>query len=469
MNNHIRRPAGLAHDFLLPDLRCGPGVPIASSRDLTQWGWPSDREGRSRQGRRGVGFRRRSPTTRGSQERNGLSRPWRSAERPTGPTRPAVNDLLLNVDGVTSRREIDVAVHFQASLLAAVGQAIMAVDRAGRIIYWNDAAERMYGWSADEAVGCEVLSLIGGPDDARVVREITKRLGAGESWTGDFWTVRKDGSSFPVLVTDTPILDETGSVVVVIGVSTDITERKAAEETSSRLSAIVASSTDAIYSWTLDGIVQTWNAAAERLFGLRAEDVVGNHVTVIEADYRTPEIEAFLSQIEHGEQIEPVTVQRNARRSDDGRRLGDRVADPATTTGSSASRSSLATSPEICKKHEEALSDRRRLVEAQHMAGLGSFEHAFDSGTTTWSQQLYQLLDLAPTMEPSLGLYLTRTHPAEHQSVKSAFETAAAGDDVDLAHRVRRPDGDRWARLRLRPDGSGLTARHGSRHHRPPP
>ena len=61
---------------------------------------------------------------------------------------------------ITARKQAEEAVRFQAELLAAVGQAIVAVDLERTVIYWNRAAEELYGWSAAEAIGRSSVDLI---------------------------------------------------------------------------------------------------------------------------------------------------------------------------------------------------------------------------------------------------------------------------------------------------------------------
>ena len=99
-----------------------------------------------------------------------------------------------------------------------------------QIIYWNRYAETLYGWSAEDAVGRDIVEIT--PSDAtrEQANELMTRLRAGESWRGEFAVQHKDGTTFPVLVTDTPIVDEKGAQIGIIGVSMDISERKRAEQ-----------------------------------------------------------------------------------------------------------------------------------------------------------------------------------------------------------------------------------------------
>jgi diguanylate cyclase (GGDEF)-like protein/PAS domain S-box-containing protein len=119
---------------------------------------------------------------------------------------------------------------FHARLLDAVGQAVIATDPLGKVIYWNRAAQELYGWSAQEAMGRPIVEVTPSEELAEQAEEIMGTLSHGRSWTGEFVVQRKDGTTFPALATDTPVHDEQGNLVAIIGISTDITEIKQTEE-----------------------------------------------------------------------------------------------------------------------------------------------------------------------------------------------------------------------------------------------
>ena len=119
---------------------------------------------------------------------------------------------------------------FHARLLDAIGQAVIATDPLGKVIYWNRAAQELYGWPAQEVMGRSIVEVTPSEDLAEQAEEIMGTLSHGRSWTGEFVVQRKDGTTFPALVTDTPVHDEQGNLVAIIGISTDITEIKQTEE-----------------------------------------------------------------------------------------------------------------------------------------------------------------------------------------------------------------------------------------------
>jgi PAS domain S-box-containing protein len=131
---------------------------------------------------------------------------------------------------IGDRKRIEEEIRFQAHLLSAVEQAVIATDLKGTILYWNLFAEWLYGWAGTEALGANVVDLIPAVDAKTRAEEILTKLRDGESWSGEFLTRRKDGSVFSAQVTDSPLFDQDGELIGIVGVSVDITERKRAEE-----------------------------------------------------------------------------------------------------------------------------------------------------------------------------------------------------------------------------------------------
>jgi PAS domain S-box-containing protein len=137
------------------------------------------------------------------------------------------------------------ALRFRAQLLEAVEQAVIATDAQAHILYWNRGAERLYGWSAEDVLGRNLGEVIVAPELLERGLEIMALLRDGKSWSGEFEVRHRDGSQIPVLVTDSPIRDQGGRLVGIIGVAVDLTERKQAERERLervRLQALLAAS-----------------------------------------------------------------------------------------------------------------------------------------------------------------------------------------------------------------------------------
>ena len=198
-----------------------------------------------------------------------------------------------------------------AAIVASSEDAIISKDLNGFITTWNAAAERMFGYSAQEAVGQHMTLLI--PVDRRseenyVLGQVRAGLGIDH-----YETVRqrKDGSTLQVSISVSPIRNGAGAIVGASKIIRDITRSKQLEREAMRLAAIVTSSEDAIVSKTLDGIIQTWNRGAERIFGWTAEEVIGKSITIIIPEDRLGEETEVISQIRQGLSVEHFeTVRR---------------------------------------------------------------------------------------------------------------------------------------------------------------
>jgi PAS domain S-box-containing protein len=124
---------------------------------------------------------------------------------------------------------------------------------------------------------------------------------------------RPNGSRGIALVDIEAIKDSDGNVLGAINCFQDVTERRGAEDAALRLAAIVESSDDAIVGKDLDGIITSWNAGAERIFGYTAEEIIGKPITtLIPRDYRKEE-EAIIERIRRGQRIEHFETVRQRK------------------------------------------------------------------------------------------------------------------------------------------------------------
>jgi diguanylate cyclase (GGDEF)-like protein/PAS domain S-box-containing protein len=224
----------------------------------------------------------------------------------------SVDGSVISMRDIGERIVAEESTRFQSALLAAIGQAVVVTDPRGRVVFWNPAAEKMHGWPATEALGQLAKELVP-PSSAEQAQEIAQAMVDGLPWTGDFAVLRRDGTQFPAIVTDTPVFDDQGVLMAVIGISTDISERKAAEETARELAEIVETSGDAIFSKSIDGTILTWNRGAEHLYGYSAGDAIGCHVSLITSPGDGSEVESILSWVAAGETVRGLETVRRRR------------------------------------------------------------------------------------------------------------------------------------------------------------
>lgn len=200
-----------------------------------------------------------------------------------------------------------------AAIVGSSDDAIIGKTLDGVITDWNGAAEALFGYSEDEAIGRHI-SLIAAPGREAEMPEILSRIRLGER-IDHFETQRrhKDGHLVDVSLSVSPILDTDGSVVGASKIAHDIGERKRAAARDGLLAAIVASSEDAIISKDINGIVSSWNRGAERLLGYTADEMIGRHISSIAAPGREAEMAQILERIRAGERLEHYETERRRR------------------------------------------------------------------------------------------------------------------------------------------------------------
>jgi PAS domain S-box-containing protein len=193
---------------------------------------------------------------------------------------PSVGGIVTNARDLTERKRAEEEIRFQSRLLDAVGQAVIATDSQGEILYWNRAAERLYGWSAQEVIGRPIveITVTSSEELAERAKTIMSELRAGRSWSGEFEVRCKDGTSFPAMITNTPVHDEQETLVAIIGVSTDITELKKVEElrrSEERFRELIENLQVGMLLQGAEAEIMVSNRAALQLLGLTEDQLLG--------------------------------------------------------------------------------------------------------------------------------------------------------------------------------------------------
>ena len=202
------------------------------------------------------------------------------------------------------------------SLLEAVPDALVGMDQAGVIRFVNEQTESLFGYDRGDLVGQPVLTLV--PEylgevyaehqAAYFADPGARSIGLDLELNGR----QQDGTELPVTVCLSPI--DTGGVLLVITATDDVTERQRTLENAQRMTAIVENSNDAIIAKTLDGIISSWNRAAERMYGYSSEEIIGKSIEVLCPNERTGEIEAILAKIrgdQHIEHLQTIRIRKD--------------------------------------------------------------------------------------------------------------------------------------------------------------
>jgi PAS domain S-box-containing protein len=200
-----------------------------------------------------------------------------------------------------------------SAIVSSSDDAIISKDLNGTITSWNAAAERMFGYRAEETIGQSIRLII--PSDRYTEEdEVLRKVRAGEA-VEHYETVHRtrDGRPVDISLTVSPIKAADGTVIGASKIARDVTRTKRLEQDGRHFAAIVASSEDAIISKTLDGIVVTWNAAAEKLFGYTASEIVGRSIRMIVPGDRQSEEDHVLRVIGRGETIDHFETMRQRK------------------------------------------------------------------------------------------------------------------------------------------------------------
>ena len=191
---------------------------------------------------------------------------------------------------ISERIEIQNKIKFQVELLFNVGQAVIATDLLGKIIYWNHAAENIYGWTIDEAVGKNIIDITPVEQAQKQASEIMEQLITGNSWSGEFLVKRKDGSSFPSYVTDTPINDSNGKLIGVIGISSDITEKKLVEDKIILLAHALKSINECVSITDIEDKIIFVNESFLKTYGYDENELLGKNINMVRSVNNSPDL-----------------------------------------------------------------------------------------------------------------------------------------------------------------------------------
>jgi PAS domain S-box-containing protein len=206
--------------------------------------------------------------------------------------------------------ELHRSEHRLRAVIESSPLALMEVDLERRVIRWNRAAERIFGWTRDEMLGRQGTPMVP-PSKQAEHEELVAKVYAGESFT-DHQTVRqrKDGALLDVMMAASPVQDESGRVVSNLVVYNDISALKRQE---ARLQALIDSSPLALVEFGLDTRVRLWNPAAESIFGWSREEILGLGGLPLAPRSRRAESEELFERVRAGESVNDFETVRQRK------------------------------------------------------------------------------------------------------------------------------------------------------------
>jgi len=220
---------------------------------------------------------------------------------------------------MAERWQAEAAVHEQREqlhvTLASIGDAVMVTNSQGRVTFLNPVAAALTGWPETEALGkdhTEVFQIVNEYTRQAVENPVAKVIHEGTvvGLANHTLLIARNGVERLIDDSGAPIRLPQGGLLGVVLVFRDITERRRAEEAQVRLGAIVSSSEDAIIGKTLGGIITSWNQGAERIYGYKAEDVIGRSLAFLVPPDRPDELPGILARLAQGEAISRYETER---------------------------------------------------------------------------------------------------------------------------------------------------------------
>ena len=355
-----------------------------------------------------------------------------------------LQDLALHASMTLGAQQREAERFRQA--LAGSGLTAFTMDRELRYTWVENPA---LGYAPPHQMFARTDAEMMPPEAAAKVSALKRRvIDRGESVAEDV-SIATDAGLRWFSITAQPIRDASGAIIGLAGQSTDITERKRAEAERARLATIVESAEDAIFGVNTEGVIETWNRGAERLFGYAAREVLG----------RSP---AILRSPEFGDSRVTDALAGETSRGDgqmlrrDGRVVEVRISvSPIEVDGVIVGTSFIV--QDITEQHEAQQARERALrdlEEAQRIARIGSFTRDPDADTATWSPQLFEILERDPALgAPTVDQLMAYLREDERELAKAIFSRR----DMTAEHDVRIITGtgkERIMHLAVHPDPS---------------
>jgi PAS domain S-box-containing protein len=308
--------------------------------------------------------------------------------------------------------------------LAPVG--ILLADAQSVYTEANARACEMLGYTRDELVGLHAADIVVQAESPRII-EALDEIHADRAHQREWHFRRKDGSLLIADVSAAKLPD--GRLV---GILQDVSDRREAHDHRVRLAAIVESSRDAIVSTDLSGIVTSWNAGAEAMFGYEAVELLGQPIGKLVPEARLGEERAILRALELGERIDFLETERRTR---DGRLLdvSITISPLRDATGRVVGSSRIARDISVLKARQREVHRLTKLYDA-----LSHVNQAI-----VWASTREALFERICRVLVEHGGFATASigwHDAEGARLVPVASHGAAGDELSHVDTDDRPD-----------------------------
>ncbi len=362
---------------------------------------------------------------------------------------PAIQRARREVEQAAERRRAESSLRESESRFRAVfegaGTGIAIEDLEGKIIETNRALQQMLGYDAAELRQLTRRDFTHARDHQEEQAHFNRLLsGKASFYQVEKRFVRKDGRIIWGSLTVSLVRQAAGLPHFALVLIEDITERQRTEEALLQYAAIVESSHDAIVSVTFDGVIFSWNPAAERVYGYTAQEANGHSTSIIIPPDKEAESSRILDRLKHGERIDSFET---VRRRKDGSRIDVSITiSPLKDAGGKTIGASSISRDITQRKQAEAALRRSEagLARAQRIAHLGSWELDLKTNALLWSGETYRIFGVEPgQFEGTSEAFFQRVHPQDRELLRVAkAEALREGKPYGVDHRIILPNGE---------------------------
>jgi PAS domain S-box-containing protein len=348
--------------------------------------------------------------------------------------------ILLTLHDITERKQAERTTSLLAAIVDSSDDAILSKKLDGTITSWNKSAERLFGYTPEEAIGQHITLIV--PWERRSEEEgILRRLAEGER-VDHFETVRrrKDGSTLEVSLTISPIRDAVGRVIGASNVARDITERKrieqALQQSEKKYREFAETASIALHWVSSDGTIIWANQAELEMLGYCSDEYIGHNISEFHAD--APVLEDILNRLFRGDRIKEYEARLRAK---DGSLRQVIIDSSALFEGGKFVHTRCFTRDISERKQAEEL---LRRSEERFRALVNASSDVVYHMSPDWSEmrQLDGKGFIADTGKPRkdwLNEYIdVADQPLVLKAIREAVRTKSL---FELEHRVRRADG----------------------------
>ena len=429
--------------------------------------------------------------------RDGREVPIEDSAAPIKDSAGTVSGVVLVFHDVTERRRVQAAVRQSErqfhTLADSIPNLVWWANADGYITSYNRRWYEYTGTTPQQMKGWGWQSVHDPQGLPGVVERWKASLATGAPFEMTFPLRGADGVFRLFLTRVVPLKDEQGRVQQWFGTNTDVSEQKRAKEAQARLAAIVESSDDAILSKDLDGSITSWNVGAERLFGYRAEEIIGRSIRLLLPAERQEEEDKIMACLRAGERVEhfetirlakegrpvPVSVTSSPLKDGGGRIIGAskiirniterkqaeeaerqlnaelrqrvtelQAANEAVQASRQAALNLMDDAVRVRKQAEQASADLRSAAEQRRLAleaaDLGGWDYHFQTGEVFWDERCREMWGVPQAEQIDYAGAIDAIHPEDRAGVDAAVKQALAGKEGGAYHREFRvvwPDG----------------------------